>query len=267
MDNIRLVTALVNIEREKMDGRVWEDYLEWFEITLKINCPMTVYVTEDLIELVNRVRGDRQTTVVTINSDDDIPYYRYYDQIETILNSEEYKSKIKDNKRIECNHPFYTIIQYSKFVWLMDALQRDDSEFIFWIDAGASRFFEDYDLEKMYPSVDALNNLYEMGNRFLVQVNTEFYSELVNNNIEYFDSIEYQWDNRSFVLGSMFGGKNDSVYEIANLVHSYFEERILNNCVNNEQIALGYLIKKYPDLFEHYYRTNGRHLDLFFELG
>jgi hypothetical protein len=267
MDNIRLVTALVNIDREKMDGRVWEDYLKWFEVTLKVNCAMTVYVTDDLIELVQRVRGERPTTIVTINSDDDIPYYMYYDQIETILNDDDYKSKIKDNKRIECNHPFYTVIQYSKFVWMMDALQRDDSDYIFWIDAGASRFFEDYDLDQMYPSAAALNNLYEMGNKFLVQVNTEYYSELVDNNIEYFNSIEYQWDNRSFVLGSMFGGAKDAVYDTANKVHVYFEESINQGLVNNEQIALGYLIKRFPDLFEHYYRTNGRHLDLFFELG
>ena len=37
--------------------------------------------------------------------------------------------------------------------------------------------------------------------------------------------------------------------------------------VNNEQIALGYLIKKHPDDFAIYYRTNGKHMVLFEELG
>ena len=36
---------------------------------------------------------------------------------------------------------------------------------------------------------------------------------------------------------------------------------------NNEQIALGYLIKKYSDDFKIYERRNGKHLDIFTELG
>jgi hypothetical protein len=35
-----------------------------------------------------------------------------------IINLVEYKNKIKDNKRIECNHSLYSIIQYSKFEWM-----------------------------------------------------------------------------------------------------------------------------------------------------
>jgi hypothetical protein len=37
--------------------------------------------------------------------------------------------------------------------------------------------------------------------------------------------------------------------------------------MNNEQIALGYLVKKYPDDFALYERTNGKHMDLFSELS
>ena len=37
--------------------------------------------------------------------------------------------------------------------------------------------------------------------------------------------------------------------------------------LNNEQIALGYLIKKYDDDFAIYQRTNGKHLDIFSVLG
>ena len=42
---------------------------------------------------------------------------------------------------------------------------------------------------------------------------------------------------------------------------------IAKGYVNNEQIALGYLVKAYPDDFAIYSRTNGRHLDIFTELG
>ena len=41
------------------------------------------------------------------------------------------------------------------------------------------------------------------------------------------------------------------------------QEMIAKGNVNNEQIALGYLVKKYPDDFAVYTRTNGQHMDLF----
>jgi hypothetical protein len=44
------------------------------------------------------------------------------------------------------------------------------------------------------------------------------------------------------------------------------DDMIAENNVNNEQIALGYLVKKYPDDFAIYTRTNGEHMDLFTEL-
>ena len=47
----------------------------------------------------------------------------------------------------------------------------------------------------------------------------------------------------------------------------FLNEMIKKGNVNNEQIALGYLIKKYPDEFAVYERTNGKHLALFEELG
>ena len=41
---VTIVTSLYNIDREKLDGRSWETYLEWFKKTLSINCPMVVFV-------------------------------------------------------------------------------------------------------------------------------------------------------------------------------------------------------------------------------
>ena len=44
-----IVSALFNIEREGMDGRAWQDYLDWFGKTLQLKVPMILFVTEDLI--------------------------------------------------------------------------------------------------------------------------------------------------------------------------------------------------------------------------
>ena len=66
----------------------------------------------------------------------------------------------------------------------------------------------------------------------------------------------------------MFGGHKESIVKVHDIVDNLLKnDMIANRNVNNEQIALGYLIKKYPDDFAVYERTNGKHMDLFQELS
>lgn len=264
--NITLVTALFNIHRENMDGRSWNQYIEWFSVTLKVKCPMVVFVEESLVDFVKENRGVEKTKIIT-QSIEQMPYYYLKDDIDRILNSDEYKSKTQCSDRIECNYSLYSIIQYSKFKWLEKSIEGNffDSDYYFWIDAGASRFFEDYDLTQKYPGKLGLEALYEIGEKALVQLNTETYFDLVNStklNKSYF------YDPRSFVCGTFFG-MHKTVHPIIDkkIRNILINDMIKNNNLNNEQIALAYLTKNNPKLFEVYYRNNWKQIALFMELG
>ena len=268
---VTFVSALFDINR--VDGRKWEEYLKWFEITLKLRVPMVLFLDRDMQEFIDERRGDlfskneylkTQTLYQTV---EDIPYYGFKDQIQEILDSDRYKNDMSDPERIECKQAMYPIIQYSKFPWLTQAaaMNPHGSDYFFWLDAGGSRFFEDYDLTQNYPSEEAKKALEEMGESFLVQMNTEYYTDLVNAKTL---STDYLYDNRSYVLGSMFGGHKKSIFKVCELVHDVLTKDMLaNKTINNEQIALGYLIKKYPNEFSLYERTNQKHMALFHELG
>jgi hypothetical protein len=161
----------------------------------------------------------------------------------------------------------YSIIQYSKFKWLKQSIEEDpfNSKFFFWMDAGASRFFEDFDLSLSYPSKNALEALEEMGDKFLIQMNMEYYEDLANA-----DSLteEYLLDNRSYILGSMFGGTKNKILKVGDDIEDVLLNKMIDNeFVNNEQIALGYLVKQNPDDYEIYERYDGKHMSLFLELG
>jgi len=268
---VTFVSALFDINR--VDGRKWEEYLKWFEITLKLRVPMVLFLDRDMQEYIDERRGDMfseneylktQTLYQTV---EDIPYYGLKDQIQEILDSDQYKKDMADPERIECKQAMYPIIQYSKFPWLTQAaaMNPHESDYFFWLDAGGSRFFEDYDLTQNYPSEEAKKALDDMGDSFLVQMNTEYYTDLANAKTL---STDYLYDNRSYVLGSMFGGHKKSLFRVCDMVHDVLmNDMIANNTINNEQIALGYLIKKYPDEFSLYERTNQKHMALFHELG
>lgn len=266
MKQVTLVTSLFNIEREKMDGRMWENYLEWFEKTLRIKCPIMIFTSSELIPFIEEKRLNIPTEIIS-HEIEEIPYYYLKNDIDKILNSEQYTERISDPNRIECKHSIYSIIQYSKFKWLKMAIEENpfNSKFFFWLDAGGSRFFDDLDLDLGYPSENAIEALEEMGEKFLIQMNMEFYKDLVNADIL---TEKYLLDNRSYILGSFFGGTEKMIHKVAQDIESVFlHEMIENEFVNNEQIALGYLVKQNPDDYEIYERYDGKHMSLFSELS
>jgi len=223
---------------------------------------MILFIEKDLQDFVDEKRGDLPTQTI-YQTVEEIPYYNLKDQIQGILDSDDYKEKMSDTDRIECKQAMYSVIQYSKFPWLQQAIKLNPhkSDIFFWLDAGGSRFFNNFDLTEPYPGTSAMESLEGMGESFLIQMNCEYYRDLYE--AKELDK-SYLYDNRSYVLGSMFGGHKNSVPKICDMVDNIFQqEMIANGNVNNEQIALGYLVKKYPDDFAVYTRTNGQHMDLF----
>ena len=264
MKNVTFVSALFDIDR--VDGRKWDQYLKWFDVTLKLRVPMLLFITEDLQEFVDERRGDLPTKTVHIKPED-IPYYHLKEPIQNILDSDDFKNNISDPDRIECKQAMYSVIQYSKFPWLDQAVKINpfDSDVYFWLDAGGSRFFNNFDLTEPYPGEAAMEQLEDMGESFLIQMNCEYYADLYSA-----DTLDenYLYDNRSYILGSMFGGHKNKIPQIVKMVDDVLMDKMIaENNVNNEQIALGYLVKKYPDDFAVYSRTNGQHMDIFTELS
>ena len=264
MSNVTVVSALFNIDR--VDGRKWDEYLKWFDKTLQLKVPMILFITEDLVEFVEERRGDLPTELI-VDTIDDIPYYHLKDEIQDILDSEEYKENISDPDRIECKQAMYSVIHYSKFPWIKYAVEKNphDTDYFFWLDAGGSRFFDNFDLTEQWPSKEACKSLEEMGESFLLQMNCDYYPDLYN--ADELD-LDYLYDNRSYVLGSLFGGHKNKIPSVCDLVEDVLINEMINKKnVNNEQIALGYIIKKYSDEFSLYERTTGKHMALFTELA
>lgn len=266
MKNATLVTSLFNINREEVDGREWENYLKWFEITLKIKSPMVLFISKDIQEFAETKRL-KIPTEIYIETLDELPYAYLENDISKIINSDEYKNKISDPERIECKYSFYSVIQFSKFKWLEKAIEVNHfgSDYFFWIDAGASRFIENYSFDDNFPSSNAMEALNEMGEKFLLQMNTECYPDLHES-----DNLKdtYLLDNRSYVCGTFFGGHKNAIEKVSQEVETVLLNKMIkNNFINNEQIVLGYLLKNKPEYFEYYCRTNWKQIALFEELS
>jgi hypothetical protein len=262
-----IVTSLYNLTNVRRgDGRKWEDYLEWFGRTLQVKCPFIIFTEEESVEFIKEKRGDLPTHIITTTLEE-VPLHHLNSRIQKVLDSSEYIKSMADVDRVECKDSLYSVIQYSKFKWLKESSEINpfDSKYFFWLDAGASRFIDKELYNNVYPCEDALKKLDEIDNCFLLQYNAECYPDLVNSSTL---SEDYLLDNRSFICGSMFGGNAESIKCISSKVDQVIEIMLEDGCMNNEQIALGYLCKNNDDLFACFERKNpSQHLALFQEMS
>jgi hypothetical protein len=262
-----IVTSLHNLsEVKREDNRSWDTYLEWFSKTLKIKCPFIIFADSDLSSFIMSHRDEHSTFIINEKLEE-IPFYNLKDKIQSVLDSEEYKSNMSDINRVECKDSMYSVIQYSKFKWLKKSSEINpfNSKYFFWLDAGASRFIQERYMLNEYPSEKALESLHGLDNSFLIQYNNYPYRDLVESKTL---PKEYLWDNRAFICGSMFGGNSKAIENVSDEIDLILDEMIQTKSMNNEQIALGYLCKNKEELFARFYRENTLdHLCLFQELS
>jgi hypothetical protein len=252
---VRIITALFDIKRdEKGDGRKIEDYLNWFSETLKLKCDMTIYTEERFVEFVNQNRSNQFETDVVVQNLEDIPFYHWRNTINEIIISEDYKLKMKDTNRIECYLPEYNLIQYSKFGWLEQAVEKNiNHDYFLWMDAGCSRFFDGFNFDMEWPDKSKLDI-----NKFTIQGNSNYVRMF-----ETLDVNQYIWDNNCVLVGTLFGGGRGVINKLHQDINSIFQSMVESNCVNNEQFALAIFAKQNPELVNVLVHLDGTHLPLF----
>ena len=138
------VSALFNTNREKQgDGRPWEEYLAWVNITAQHNAPMVFFGIPEIKPYVmeNRPEHLKKKTIYIEQEMEDVPYYQYKEKIHAILTSDEYKSKMGGADRVECRLDLYNVIIFSKFDWLKEVAMANPfkTKSVYWLDGGAGR--------------------------------------------------------------------------------------------------------------------------------
>jgi hypothetical protein len=256
---ITIVTAFFDINREtKGDGRKITEYKEWIQKTLQLNCNLYVVTEEKFKNFFVENRPKQYPMKIKIMDFKESYYYKYYDTMKNIIQSDYYKQRIKDPLRVECLLPEYNIIQYSKFHYLKIAIEENPfkNDYFFWMDAGCSRFFLDVDVSKPYPSQNVITYLNNNPNKFIIQKRRD---------LEYFPIDDnFIWKSDNLLSGGIFGGDIAVINKIAEYVENIVINTMFSNRnINNEQLALAIVWKKYPELFFLTESSPYHHLILF----
>ena len=228
-----MVTAFFDIHRDtKGDGRTLGEYMQWIEKTLQLNCNLFI-VTEAKFVPFMKEKRPHYATYIHEDTLENASYYKYLPRMKEILESDAYKQRIAYPQRVECVLPEYNVIQYSKFGWLEEAMKINpfQSDTFFWMDAGISRFFLDVDVSLPYPRILP-------SDKFIIQKRFD---------LETFSMDIWKADN--VLKGTMFGGRKESVSAVSTKVEEMFQSMLLQENVNNEQIALAMVYHANKDLF------------------
>lgn len=244
-----LVTALYDINRENNgDGRKFDEYLKWFSQTLRIPSPMVIYVPNNLVSFVETHRKYFPTKIV-VQELKEVPYYFLNEKIQNILTDPEFINKIGSPDRVECKNSLYNIIIFSKFKWVKESIKKNyfNTDLFMWMDAGLSRFFDEKDLDNPYPSSNGIQSMLDNKDKVVVQTSMSYYPDLV-----YADKCneDYFWDARTWVMAGLWGGGKNPLNKFCDLIDEVLQQKmIFNHVINNEQNAMAYVYKNYPDLF------------------
>ena len=252
---VTVVTGLYNINREANgDGRKIADYITWLKKTMRLNVPMVIYCEQSTYEEIKNERSDHEHTKFIIIEKKDIEYFQYEDKVNEIVKNPDYLRKMRGTDRLEVKLPIYNLLIMNKIVWMSDVAKENyfNSSMFMWVDAGCSRFFENYDLnlKKQWPNLSKLNP-----EKFNIQIKRSLFQNLHLNDIMY--------HNDHFTTATIFSGKKEIIDRIKMESQIIFKEMLEKKCINNEQIVFAMIFKKYPELFHGLINNTYKHLPYF----
>jgi hypothetical protein len=215
MSNITLVTGLWNIGRDNLEegwSRSFSHYLEKFEQLLKVEENLIIFGEKELEEFVWERRSQNNTQFILRDKNWFIEN-DFYDKIQKIRTNPDWYNQsgwLKESTqgRLEMYNP----LVMSKMFLLNDAriMDRFDSEFLFWIDAGLTN--------TVHPGYFTHDKVLDKFDKYIDKFTFVCFPYDANNEIHGFSypSIN-DWANddvKKVARGGFFGGPKETISQI-----------------------------------------------------
>ena len=226
---ITIVTALFDVNFG--DG-------QWIQKMLQLNCNLYVVTEEKHKDFILQNRPQQYPMEIKVIDFTESHYYKYYDRIKEIIESDYYKNKIENPTRIECTSPEYNILQYSKYNYMNMAAEANPFQSImfFWLAPSSSEYLDNMVLSSQFPSKKGIN-LVKPQKKILFTQNNNLYKYNINDT--------FIWKSEKLLYNGICGGDSEVIKIIAEKMENIFVEDMLNNNnINDESVALVLLWNK-----------------------
>ena len=231
---ITLVTSLVNINRDQIDGRNFKEYVNWLAQTISIKAPMIIYVEPQLVDIIKEIRGSLPTKIIpqilgTIPLVWSIPF------VEQILQSPQWKAHQKHPNDITNRSAAYAPVIHSKMAYMINSIEENPfkTDMFFWIDAGLSRFWQGYDPRSSEPHPRTIRDL-RKSRKIFAQVGGHKEQLLQQT----FTPDNLIGANENILMAGFWGGYMSSVKNMCSFIlEFYVKEMIQKMRIDTEQTS------------------------------
>jgi len=198
------------------------DYLKWFENSMRVNCAYVFFGTKETIELAKQYRRELPTHYVELNIED---FYSY-----------KYKDRMKTDP-IHCPSVELNMIWNEKIFLIERAKQLNifNTEYYAWIDAGISSLRDQAPSKEIYPNFVKLAKLPTNKFIFTSSDKPSYEPEKLGT--------YYHFISATFII-------HKSVVEICVTLYRYYMDKLIGpNKICTEQVILTYIYNDFPDIF------------------
>jgi hypothetical protein len=198
-----------------------DQYIKWFNTTLKINCPYVIFSDKETIEVLKPFREGLPTVYVEYNIND-FKTYKYKDRMLT--------------HPCHCPSIELNLIWNEKLFLIKKASELNpfSTDYFFWVDAGILPYREHAPPTTPFPNIEKLNTL--PTNRFIYSASYQYHESEVN---QYYHHIT----GTSYILHKSMIPFFVSLYE------TYLDKLVDKNNIWTDQVILTHIYKDYPNLF------------------
>lgn len=239
-----IVTAFLDVGRASWKGfeRSVDYYLERAKRVFTLDDFMVIYVQPELVDFVKEQRDKyRHKTKVIPLTIEELPYFKYKNQIEQVMQSAEFKNGLAVPICPEVTQPLYDVIMWSKIPLVVRTIEENpfNSSHFVWLDFGIhTEVLKDFRLNKPLLSFIP-DKIKLLCLRYPLQADLNVKKFFKAHSIRF--------------TGTMITGSAENF----KILNQYWEQEIqycLNqNVVDNDQSLLCIIFLKHPELFELYY--------------
>ena len=247
-NQVTLVTSLIDIHRDQVDGRKFDEYVNWFIKTLAIPAPMVCYVEPSLAVFVRSLRGNLPTKIIS-QTFNETPLAWSTPYIHDTQQSQEWKAYAKNPRDLNNLSAPYVTLMHSKMAWVWNVIQENPfgTDMVFWIDAGLSRFWQGHDVTATEPHPRFYRTL-RRDSKLYCQVGG-YKEDMLRRGLmgPKFTTDELIGCNENVIMGGFWGGPGKVVADLCEFtMRFYVKELLQKHRVDNDQPTIFFHIQENP---------------------
>jgi len=265
-NKITLVTGLWDIGRGNLNegwSRSYSHYLEKFKELLKVKENLIIFGDEELKKFVEEHRQEENTQFIVR----DLQWFKsndYYDKIQKIRNNPDWYNQTGWlTESTQAKLDMYNPLVMSKVFLLNDAriMDKFDSEYMFWIDAGISNtvhigyFTHDNVSDKLKKYISKFS---------FICFPYDAEKEIHGFNYEKLNSLTGTKVNK-VARGGFFGGPKNTINDINGIYYNLLQNTLNEGLMGTEESLFSIITYKHSDIINYFDIEGNGLISTFFE--